>query len=101
MCHIRLSRAREVAARFEKISPVQVSLKTEGPGDILGEGNAPLCSVSKQRCSIAVEPGRDIILKAYPKSGHLFIGWVGACGSRESECRMKATGAFGVKALFE
>ena len=102
VCHIRLRGPRDVKARFEKITSVKVTLVSEGPGEILGEGNAPLCPASKQACFLEVEPSKDMILRAVPRPGHLFIGWVGACGSKESECRMKAAaGSFGVRALFE
>ena len=101
VCHIRLISAREVVARFEKIPPVKASLVSEGPGEIRGENDARLCAASQSHCALAVESEKDVILKAIPSPGHLFIGWVGACGSREPECRVKATGTFGVKAIYE
>ena len=101
VCHIRLSGTREVLAWFEKIPPVKASLVSEGPGEIRGENDARLCAASKSHCALAVEAENDVILKAIPSPGHLFMGWVGACGSREPECRVKATGTFGVKAIFE
>ena len=101
VCHIRLSRAREVLARFDKIPASQLILESEGPGGIFGEDNAPLCVALNQRCVLKFEPGKDVLLNATPRPGHLFIQWVGACGSREPECRVKVTDSFGVKALFE
>ena len=102
VCHIRLRGPREVKARFEKNPSVKASLVSEGPGDIRGEGDAPLCPPSKQACILEVEPSKDMILRAVPRPGHLFIGWVGACGSKEPECRVKAAaGSFGVRAIFE
>ena len=102
VCHVRLSRGREVLARFDKIPTAHLLLESKGPGGILGDDNAPLCAASsKHRCALEVESGKDFILKAAPRPGHLFIGWVGACASREPECRVKASDSFGVKALFE
>jgi EpsG family/Divergent InlB B-repeat domain len=101
MCHLRLRHATEVMARFEKIPPVQAILEIEGAGDILSENGTNLCAEPKRHCTLAVESGEELLLKAVPARGHIFMGWVGACGSREPECRVRATGAFGVKALFE
>ena len=101
VCHLRLSHASEVLARFEKIPPVQTIIDMEGPGEIRGEGGANVCNAFKRHCTLAVESGEEILLKAVPATGHLFTGWVGACGSQDAECRVKASGSFGVKALFE
>jgi hypothetical protein len=87
-CAITLDDPSRVTARFDR-KQYAFTLSVRGPGRV----------VCTPRCAKSVEHGRGLVLRAVPRPGARFVGWLGACRGK-GLCRITATRPIGVTARF-
>lgn len=74
-CSVALDSAKSVTAMFG-VAVVRLTVKVTGSGKVTSTPPAVSCPT---RCSVSLQAGSKIRLKAKPARGQRFVGWTGSC----------------------
>lgn len=78
-------------------SSYTVSVTNSGSGTGIVSGGNIYCGTA---CSVTLDPGSSITLRATPSSGSTFVGWSGSCMSSSMECVLNVNSDLSVGAVF-
>jgi hypothetical protein len=96
VCHVTMSAAKSVTARFALLRTLKVTKAGSGSGTVVSTIPGISCGAT---CSYGFVFGVKVTLTAKPATGSKFVGWSGAC-SGTGVCRVTMNAARSVTATF-